>query len=148
MNTQRSTKCRRTRRGVPLAVKASEIETMKATLMLSAVLTLTTVSAHGGDALTLAVSPKQAFAPSNLRIRARVAPDPANRLLEIVAESVEFYRSSQIQLEGDQAPATITFEFRGVPGGDYEVSALLIDNLGRRRAVARDHVSIIPQFGR
>jgi hypothetical protein len=116
---------------------------MKTTLMLSALLVIATVSASGSDALKLAVSPKQAFAPSNLNIRARVVPDPTNRVLEVVAESGEFYRSSKTQLEGDQAPAMITFEFRGVPGGDYTISGTLIDDKGRRRAVATEHVVIL-----
>ena len=116
---------------------------MKTTLILSALITVATVSASGNDALRLAVSPKQAFAPSNLTIRARVVPDPANRMLEVVAESGEFYRSSRTQLDGDQAPAMITFEFRGVPGGDYIVSGTLIDDMGRRRAVAREHVVLL-----
>jgi len=116
---------------------------MKTTLILSALITMATVSASGNDALRLAVSPKQAFAPSNLNIRARVVPDPANRMLEVVAESGEFYRSSRTQLDGDQAPAMITFEFRGVPGGDYIVSGTLIDDMGRRRAVAREHVVLL-----
>lgn len=117
---------------------------MRTTLILSALLTITTVSASGNDALRLAVSPKQAFAPSNLNIRARVIPDPANRMLEVVAESGEFYRSSRTQLDGDQAPAMITFEFRGVPDGDYRISGTLIDDAGRRRAVATEHVVLLP----
>lgn len=120
---------------------------MKSTLMLSALLVMATVSASGSDALKLAVSPKQSFAPSNLHIRARVIPDPTNRVLEIVAESGEFYRSSKTQLEGDQAPAMISFEFRGVPGGDYMISGTLIDDKGKRRAVATEHVMIIPAEG-
>jgi len=120
---------------------------MKTTLMLSALLTMATVSASGNDALRLAVSPKQAFAPSNLNIRARVVPDSSNRMLEVVAESGEFYRSSKTQLDGDQAPAMITVVFRGVPGGDYVISGTLIDDQGRRRAVAAEHVMIIPPEG-
>ena len=64
------------------------------------------------DQLRLAVSPAQSFAPSNLNIRARVVPHVDNRALTIIAESADFYRSSQISLEGDHSPATINFEFR------------------------------------
>jgi hypothetical protein len=108
---------------------------------------LSAISASGGEQLRIAVSPAQSFAPSNLNIRARMVPNADNRALEVVAESGEFYRSSQITLEGERAPATITFEFRGVPGGEYEVYGILTDSVGHQRAVARQMVRVIPQLG-
>ncbi len=116
--------------------------------MLSTILALTAISASGGEQLRLAVSPMQSFAPSNLNIRARVVPNAENRALTIIAESEDFYRSSQIALEGDQAPATIMFEFRGVPGGEYIVSGVLTDSVGRRRAIAEQQVRVIESGGR
>ena len=116
---------------------------MKVPLMLSTIVVLATISANGNEQLRLAVSPAQSFAPSNLNIRARMVPNPENRALTIVAESDEFYRSSQVSLEGDHAPATITFEFRDVPGGEYTVSGVLTDSLGRRRAIAAQKVNVI-----
>src|SRR5437773_7163018 len=97
---------------------------MRGPLMLSTIFALTAISASGGEQLRLAVSPAQSFGPSNLNIRARVVPNADNRALTIIAESDDFYRSSQISLEGDHAPATITFEFRAVPGGDFIVSGV------------------------
>ena len=111
--------------------------------MLSTIFALTAISASGGEQLQLAVSPLQSFSPSNLNIRARVVPHAENRALTIVAESEDFYRSSQVPLEGNHAPATIMFEFRGVPGGDYVVSGVLTDSVGRRRAIAEQHVRVI-----
>jgi len=112
--------------------------------MLSTIFALTAISASGREQLRLAVSPAQTFAPSNLNIRARVVPNAENRGLTIIAESEDFYRSSQVQLEGDHAPATITVEFRGVPGGEYLVSGVLTDSVGRRRAIAEQQVRVIP----
>jgi len=112
--------------------------------MLSTIFALTALSASGGDQLRLAVSPAQSFAPSNLTIRARVVPHADNGALTIVAESENFYRSSEISLEGDYAPATITFEFRGVPGGEYLVTGVLTNSLGRPRAIAEQQVRVIP----
>jgi hypothetical protein len=120
---------------------------MRVPLMLSALLALTTMSASGDEQLRIAVSPAQSFAPSNLNIRARVVPNPENRAIEVVAESGEFYRSSQISLEGDHAPATIMFEFRSVPGGEYMVYGILTDSVGHRRAVAHQQVRVIDRFG-
>ena len=120
---------------------------MRVPLMLSGLLALTTVSASGTDQLRIAVSPAQSFAPSNLNIRARVVPNPENRAIEVIAESGDFYRSSQIPLEGEHAPATIMFEFRGVPGGEYLVYGILTDSVGHRRAVAQQEVKVIDTSG-
>ena len=76
-----------------------------------------------------------------------MSPNTENRALEVVAESSEFYRSSQVQLEGEHAPAMITFEFRGLPGGEYVVYAVLTDSVGRRRAIDQRPVTIISVLG-
>jgi hypothetical protein len=115
--------------------------------MLSTIFALTAVSASGAEPLKLAVSPAQSFAPSNLHIRARVVPHADNRRLTIIAESEEFYRSSEVSLEGDRAPATITFEFRGVPGGEYLVHGIVTDSTGHQRAIAIQQVRVIPLGG-
>jgi hypothetical protein len=115
--------------------------------MMSAFLMLATMSLSGGEELKLAVSPAVSMAPTNLNIRARVVPSAQNRALQVVAESGEFYRSSEIQLEGEHAPATITFEFRSVPSGDYMVHGTLIDSAGRRRAIAQQHVTVVSAMG-
>jgi hypothetical protein len=114
--------------------------------MLSTVFALTAISASGGEQLRIAVSPTQSFAPSNLNIRARMVPNPENRGLQVVAESEDFYRSSQVSLEGEGAPATIMFEFRGVPGGEYQVYGILTDSGGHRRALAQQTVRVIAPF--
>ena len=121
---------------------------VKIPLMLSTVLAFTAISASGGEQLRLAVSPAQSFAPSNLNIRARVVPHPDNRTLTVIAESEDFYRSSEIPLEGERAPATIIFEFRGLPSGEYIVSGVLTDDVGRRRAIAEQQVRVIETAGR
>jgi hypothetical protein len=131
--------------GLPLSM--SEVEMIRMSLVLSTLLLVTSISASGGEPIQVAVSPSISFAPSNLRIRVRVTPNPENRALTVVAESGDFYRSSQIQLEGDHAPATTMIEFRGLPGGDYEIVAALVDSVGRQRAVGRQSVSVIPAAG-
>jgi hypothetical protein len=63
--------------------------------------------------------------------------------MEVVADSDGFYRSSAIQLDGDRAPKTTTFEFRSLPSGEYDVTAVVIGADGQRRALARAHVNVI-----
>ena len=107
-----------------------------------------TLRAGVSEKLTLRVTPAVAFAPANLIVRATIAADPGNRAVEIVAESNDYYRSSEIQLDGEQAPRTNTFEFRSLPPGSYQVKATLLDSTGQPRAAARSQVNVIASGAR
>ena len=104
---------------------------------------ITTLPMGAGERITVKVSPAVAFAPANLVVRTMIEADQDNRAVEIIAESADFYRSSQIQLEGDKAPRTTNFEFRSLPPGTYEVRALLIGTGGEQRAFARQTINVI-----
>jgi len=100
-----------------------------------------------GERMTLKVSPAVAFAPANLVVRATITADADNRAVEIVAESNDFYRSSQIQLEGDRAPRTFSIEYPNVPGGSYEITSVLANSTGRERAVVHQTAHVVPPGG-
>jgi len=99
------------------------------------------------DRLTLAASPVSSFAPANLVVRVHVTPDPANRALEVIAESSDYFRSSRMQLDGEDARKTITLEFRGLPPGEYSVWGRLIDSAGHQRATVRRQVIVLASAG-
>ena len=101
------------------------------------------LSVGAGEKISLKASPEISFAPAHLIVRTAIEPDPDNRALEIVVDSPDFYRSSLIELQGDQAPRTSMVEFRGVPGGNYEISARLYGQSGESRAYARRQVDVI-----
>jgi len=107
-------------------------------IFLSAAMTV-----NAGERLTMAVSPVQSFAPTNLKVRVHVPSDDANRALEVSADSGQYYRSSRIQLDGKDAPRTITVEFPRLPGGAYEIRGALIDSAGHARAFAREQVTVL-----
>ncbi|HXI29600.1 MAG TPA: hypothetical protein VNG89_14275 [Vicinamibacterales bacterium] len=111
--------------------------------LLTILVASTTLPVGAGERITLKVSPAVAFAPANLVVRATVEADADNRAIEIVAESPDFYRSSEIQLEGDKAARTNTFEFRSLPPGTYEVRANLFGSNGEPRATIRQQVNVI-----
>jgi hypothetical protein len=120
---------------------------MKRVVLIS-LLTLTAALPLGAkekekDPLSLRVSPAVAFAPANLIVRATVENNAANRSMEIVAESEDFYRSSEIQLDGQSAPRTTMFEFRSLPPGTYEVRATLYGISGDQRAEVRQEINVI-----
>jgi len=124
------------------------VRTMKTrACLLGILMTTATLRAGGSEPMTLRVSPAVAFAPATLIVRASIEADARNRTVEIVAESPSFYRSSEIQLDGDRAPRTNTFEFRSVPPGTYDVKATLRDASGQARALVRSTVNVIAVGG-
>lgn len=116
---------------------------MRLQIFAAALLLSLATSLNANEPFSMAVSPLQSFAPTNLTVRLHVDPDAANRALEVVADSAEYYRSSSIQLDGSGAPRTISFEFRDVPGGHYDVSGTLINTAGKARAAVRQHVTVM-----
>jgi hypothetical protein len=105
------------------------------------------VSAGPIERLTLAASPISSFAPANLIVRVHVAPDPANRALQVVADSGDYLRSSQIPLDGEDAPRNLTVEFRGLPHGEYVVRGALIDSSGHQRAMVGQRILVLASGG-
>jgi hypothetical protein len=116
---------------------------MSVRLFLVGVLTLAAGPLGAGERLSMRVSPAFSFAPAYLTVRAMVEANKDNRAIEIVAESIDFYRSSEIQLDGDRAPRTTMFEFRALPGGVYQVRAVLKGSRGQHLAVVYTSVNVI-----
>jgi hypothetical protein len=96
-----------------------------------------------GERVTMKVAPSVSFAPANLVVRTMVEADANNRAIEVVAESQDFYRSSQIELDGDRAPLTATIEFRNLPSGRYDVKATVIGTSGQPLGFVRREVSVL-----
>ena len=120
---------------------------MSARAWICALAMIMTTAAGAKERLSLQVSPAVSFAPANLVIQTRLEPDAENRAMEVIAESADFSRASAIQLDGEQAPRTVRIEFRSLPPGDYQVTAVVTGSDGQRRAVARSHVNVIETGG-
>ena len=112
-------------------------------MLAAALLLVSGVSRDANVPLSIVVSPMQSFAPTTLTIRVHVQPDDANRALDVVADSGTYYRSSRIPLDGAEAPNTISFQMRNMPGGEYEVTGALINTAGHELSVVRAHVNVI-----
>lgn len=111
---------------------------------LALTLLLTTGVATGADErLGVTVSPSVAFAPADLSVRARVETNQDNRLVEVIAESADFYRSSQIQLDGDRAPRTTYVSFRSLPSGRYSIRVLVRGSHGQVREYSEKFATIV-----
>lgn len=103
-------------------------------------------SVRGRDRLAMQVSPPITVEPAYVTVRITVETDAQNRTLEVVADAPDFYRSSQIPLEGERAPRTSVFEFRDLPNGTYEVRGIL-GGLKGPRATATRPLVVLPSPG-
>ena len=112
-------------------------------LGLMLMLTALPIAAREANRLDIHVTPAVAMAPANLRVRATIEANRSNRAIEIIAESDDFYRSSEIPLDGDRAPRTTQLEFRGLPGGIYAVRAVLKGANGGVLALARQEINVV-----
>lgn len=123
---------------------------MKKRAAAAAFLSLTvlpTAAPHAGQPLRMQVSPAIARAPADLVVRVSIDADAGDRLLQVVAESADFYRSSEISIDGERTPPLTVFEFRSLPSGVYQVTGVLVGVNGRRGIVSR-LAKIEPPFGR
>ena len=102
--------------------------------------------ADGAEPLRLRVSPAMSVAPGFVTVQVSVEEDGQNRLLEVVAESPDFYRRSLIQLDGANAPRLTVIEFRDLPTGLYQVTGTLIGSQGTR-ATAQRLAKVAPSPG-
>jgi hypothetical protein len=116
---------------------------MKVRMMMAGLLVLVSGVLGASDRLSMRVSPAVAFAPANLVVRTLIEADAANRAIEIVAESPAFYRSSEIQLDGEHAPRTTMFEFRSLPSGNYSVRAVLKGQGGHELVTVERKVNVV-----
>lgn len=115
---------------------------MRVGAWLTFLVILTAAGPGATDKLALSVSPAVAFAPATLRMQTTIEANAANRSVEIIAESEDFYRSSEMQLDGEAAPRTAYFQFRSLPSGLYSVRAILKGPGGHELAIAERKVNI------
>src|SRR5256885_12266939 len=110
---------------------------------LAALTMLAAAPVEAGERVSVRVSPAHALEPATVRVTTVVERDARNRATEIVADSDDFYRSSLIPLDGENAPRTTTIDFEALPSGEYEVRVVLLDAGGRRRATVAQGLNVI-----
>jgi hypothetical protein len=116
---------------------------MKMRAMLVGAMMLAALPLGAGQRLIVKVSPAVCFSPADLVVRTTIEADPGNRSLEISAESEDFYRSSEVPLDGDKAPRINQLRFRDLPSGSYDVRVDLVGSDGRPRARVHQQVEVI-----
>jgi hypothetical protein len=98
------------------------------------------------EKLMLRVTPNVSSAPSTVIVMATVPKNPDNRSLHIEAESAVFYRSSEVQLDGDKAPLITEIRLSNLPSGEYTVMAKLRETTGAETIVRRTAL-VLPRRG-
>ena len=91
----------------------------------SGVLLAGVVSYTADAPVTLAVRPTVLFAGRDVRATVKTPRDPRNRELRITIEAADYYASSEVQLDGVDAPASHQFTWKELPSGSYRVEAIL-----------------------
>lgn len=87
------------------------------------------------DEVTLRLTPRFVSAPGYLRSLIRVTPNAANRVLRVEIDSAEYYRSSDVQLDGASAPTSHFMDWKAVPAGKYDLIVSVLDPSGDARVV-------------
>ena len=95
------------------------------------------------DRLAMRVSPTVAIAPADLIVRTMIESNAANRSIEIIADSADFYRSSEMPLDGENAVRTAQFAFRHLPSGVYTVRAVLKGANQEQLAQTRQEINVV-----
>jgi hypothetical protein len=96
--------------------------------------------------ILITVGPSISFEPGNVRIISRVEPAAANRALVIEVESGSHYSSSEVLLEGEQAPRSRSTFLKNLPAGNYQVVATLRTATGAA-TVARNTFQVVSGRG-
>jgi len=89
------------------------------------------------DPLRIHVTPTHSYEPAVVRIRVDIEPFEDNRRLVIAADSGSFFRSSDIRLEGANAPRIHEMAYDGLPSGEYVLAVELHGVDGARATRAR-----------
>jgi hypothetical protein len=88
------------------------------------------------------VSPTVAMAPAYVRALVTIPREASNRLLRVSLDSGDFYRSSDLPLEGAQAAFSHQLTWRSVPSGLYVVTAELYAS-GELKEVVRREIRVV-----
>lgn len=124
------------------------IEPMKLTVWVAGMLLLAAPPLGAGEKLAMRVSPTLSSEPANLVIQVLIERDSANRLSEVAAESDDYYRASQVPLDGDRAPWVTRFEYRDLPAGAYQVTAILVGGGNKVRGLVKQQVTVVSSGAR
>jgi hypothetical protein len=95
---------------------------MRLALLIAALLSVTL---SAGERLTVTTPGTISLTGRDWWVRVRVEPHTENRWLTIEADGDQFFRRSDFQLEGEDAPIIHHLWFKQLPAGCYDFTATL-----------------------
>ena len=93
------------------------------TAVLLAVSALTATHSPAKEIVEIRVRGHYYAAPATVPIVIAVEPGERNRALLVEADGEDFYRASEIELDGEREKRLHTIEFKSLPAGDYILRA-------------------------
>jgi hypothetical protein len=93
--------------------------------------------------VSVRMMPRVAQAPATVQLLVHVPPQPENRRLRVTIDSIGYYRSSDLQLDGDRAAMVHSVRWLGVPSGEYDVVVQLIRSDGKHRVVNGGRLAVV-----
>jgi hypothetical protein len=100
------------------------------------------------QSIAVRVTPHISLEPATLNIDLIVERSSDNRALQLSVESANYYRSSLVQLDGDDAPRVTTMRYGSVPAGSYEVKATLLGPGEKARATTSQYIEVFGRAGK
>ena len=101
-------------------------------IVAAAILVGAAVPSNATDRVAIRLNGYYFFEPATVRLVVTVEPDKANRLLRIQADGDQFFRSTELSLEGLAEKRIHTVEFKNLPAGSYAVRAEVLSASGVR----------------
>ena len=112
-------------------------------LLAAAAAAIATTSMHGAEAVSIRATPGISFAPADVTINAMVEPNAANRAIDVVVDSGEYFRRSAAGLDGDRAARTNQFRFPRLPAGVYQIRVTVKGASGKALGSAIAEIRVI-----
>ena len=97
---------------------------------------------NADEPITVSVYPTVAVARGTARVRIFVERNDQNRWLNWEVDGPEYYRSSQAQLDGAEAPRSWFYEIKDLPEGSYAIRAT-VRRSNNSEAVARTSITVM-----
>jgi hypothetical protein len=93
-------------------------------------------------ALELKLTRKYTFSPGYVQSLIKISPHADNRLLRVTLDSANYYRSSDVELEGAGAARSHFFNWTQLPAGHYDIVVTIFGPDGVR-GQSRDVIDVL-----
>ena len=93
------------------------------TTLITALITTAAVSGDAREVVQIRLRGHFFAEPATVQITVAIVPDAQHRLLRIAAAGEQYYRESELTLEGEKDKRLHTVEFKNLPAGAYTLVA-------------------------